>query len=368
MSHDNVLNVRDPGGPFIEAFQAAYYDPFERETGIRIQRREGGQEPTAIIRDQVERADYAWDVVFCSQSANIAATMGQCALAEHGVDTPGTAALPARYRSAHFLGDDLYTSVFAYRGQTFDDRPAPASWADFWDARRFPGRRSLRNFPMDVMEAALLADGVPGAELYPLDERRAFAKLSQIRPGIDHWWTQGSEQIGLLTDHAYVCSLSNLRAVHAMRTCPDVVIGWHQNVRTCQGWGILQGTPRADLAREFLRFVVDPARQATMGGLVAVSPAIPQASAALSAERQAVMPDGHLDTAIDYDPHYWAHQQGPPDRRDASLVHRPPPVTPRASTIPAPPRPRRGNDPGATWRGNEPGTTRRALRARRQGL
>ena len=305
-SPNQVLNVRDPGGPFIEAFQSAYYEPFERETGIRIQRREGGQEPTAIIRDQVERADYGWDVVFCSQSANIAATIGRGVLAEHGVDTPGTSALPPRYRSPHFLGDDIYTSVFAYRGHTFAGQKEPASWADFWDIGRFPGRRSLRNFPMDVMEAALLADGVPGDKLYPLDERRAFAMLSRIQPGIDHWWTEGSEQVGLLTEHSYACSLSNLRAVHAMRTCPDVVIVWHQNVRTCQGWGILKGTPRADLSREFLRFVVDPARQAAMAALVAVSPAIPEASAALLAERQAVMPDGHRKTAIDYDPIWWA--------------------------------------------------------------
>jgi putative spermidine/putrescine transport system substrate-binding protein len=53
----------------------------------------------------------------------------------------------------------------------------------------FPGTRALRNDPQTVLEAALLADGVPRDKLYPLDVDRAFKKLEQIKPDIAVWWT-----------------------------------------------------------------------------------------------------------------------------------------------------------------------------------
>src|SRR3546814_14434437 len=65
---------------------------------------------------------------------------------------------------------------------------------------RFPGGRGLRRTPMVNLEWALLADGVPSAEVYPLlrteaGVARAFAKLDTIRDEIV-WWEDASEQIG----------------------------------------------------------------------------------------------------------------------------------------------------------------------------
>ena len=58
----------------------------------------------------------------------------------------------------------------------------PASWADFWDVKRFSGPRGLRNNPRGTLEIALLADGISAEKLYPLNLDRAFAKLDELRP------------------------------------------------------------------------------------------------------------------------------------------------------------------------------------------
>ena len=51
----------------------------------------------------------------------------------------------------------------------------------FWDAKSFPGQRSVRKHPIYALEMALIADGVPMDKLYPLDVDRAFKKLEQLK-------------------------------------------------------------------------------------------------------------------------------------------------------------------------------------------
>ena len=52
------------------------------------------------------------------------------------------------------------------------------SWADFYDLKTFPGKRTLfKARPQYILESALLADGVDPERLYPLDIDRAFKKL-----------------------------------------------------------------------------------------------------------------------------------------------------------------------------------------------
>lgn len=42
----------------------------------------------------------------------------------------------------------------------------PTNLQEFWDVEKFPGKRSLRTGPKITLEVALMADGVPAAEVY----------------------------------------------------------------------------------------------------------------------------------------------------------------------------------------------------------
>ena len=95
---------------------------------------------------------------------------------------------------------EFYSSVLAYSQKKFSAGAAPQSWADFWDVKKFPGRRALRNHPLATLEAALMADGVAPDKLYPLDVDRAFKKLEEIKPHITVWWTSGAQSAQLLND------------------------------------------------------------------------------------------------------------------------------------------------------------------------
>jgi putative spermidine/putrescine transport system substrate-binding protein len=76
----------------------------------------------------------------------------------------------------------------------------PASWADFWNVKDFPGKRALPDYASYALPLALLADGVKPENLYPLDVDRAFASLQKIKAHVAVWWTSGAQAPQLLED------------------------------------------------------------------------------------------------------------------------------------------------------------------------
>lgn len=57
------------------------------------------------------------------------------------------------------------------------DKPRPSSWAEFWPVDKFPGVRLLETGEWGSegpWEEALLADGVPVDQIYPMDIDRVL--------------------------------------------------------------------------------------------------------------------------------------------------------------------------------------------------
>ncbi len=56
-----------------------------------------------------------------------------------------------------------FGNVITYNTKAFGGR-IPSTWADFWNLKDFPGRRTLRRHIEATLEGALLADGVAGRQ------------------------------------------------------------------------------------------------------------------------------------------------------------------------------------------------------------
>jgi putative spermidine/putrescine transport system substrate-binding protein len=76
-------------------------------------------------------------------------------------------------------------------------RLQPTGWADFWDTKTRPGRRSLNTVSAGggTLEMALMADGVPADKLYPLDLDRAFRSLDRLGRDTVVWSQSFAEPI-----------------------------------------------------------------------------------------------------------------------------------------------------------------------------
>jgi putative spermidine/putrescine transport system substrate-binding protein len=110
--------------------------------------------------------------------------------------------LPGMY-SDYCAGADIFSVVAAWNTDTYGDN-GPRTWADFYDVKKFPGTRAMRNKVDAQLETALLADGVPKEDIYKvLDSeegiKRALDKIRTIKPHIAVWWTSGASHAQLIT-------------------------------------------------------------------------------------------------------------------------------------------------------------------------
>ncbi|SEG26220.1 ABC transporter substrate-binding protein [Bosea lathyri] len=282
------ITVADPGGPFSQAWRKAFYDPFEKATGNKVVNVAREAEPTAQFKAMVETKSYTWDVCTLTLSArDILAAQGL--LEPIGFGHADVPQLMPEAISSNFMGTDVYSTVFAYR--TDRVKAAPASWADFFNVEKFPGRRSLRKNPIDTLEQALLADGVPLDKLYPLDVERAFKVLDKIKPHIAVWWTGGAQSTQLLqSGEVDMLPGWNARFQAAIDGGTPAKIVWAQGLYSIEGWGMPKGGPRSDVGRQFIKFCSDPKAQALYTEILAYGPTNLDAYKTIPADRAKSLP------------------------------------------------------------------------------
>jgi putative spermidine/putrescine transport system substrate-binding protein len=166
---------------------------------------------------------------------------------------------------------------------------APTSWADFWDVKKYPGKRGLRKRAVYNLEFALLADGVKVEDVYkvlatPAGVDRAFAKLSQLKPYIQ-WWEAGRPAAAMADGRRRGDDLDLQRPHRRRRTerqpagagvarqpVRHGLLGDHQGLETCEQ------------AERLIAFANQPEAQVRYVEQIPYGPTNTQAAAALAPE------------------------------------------------------------------------------------
>ncbi|TCK84128.1 ABC transporter substrate-binding protein [Paraburkholderia sp. BL9I2N2] len=320
---DKRIIVTDPGGPYSPAYRKAFYDPFEKATGIRVVSAARESQPLAQFSAMVETKNYIWDVTTLTLSADVLRLESRGFLEPiglNGAEMPGLLASAVR---PDWLGVNVYGTVLSYRKDRYGVS-APRSMRDFWDVQKFPGRRAMRRSPLDSLEQALMADGVPADKLYPLDVDRAFRSLDRIKPHVAVWWTSGAQATQLLqTGDADMVITWSSRAQTAIDNGAPVEIVWNQGTYAIEGWGIPRGTPRAEYAKAFVKFCADPARQAVLANSVAAGPTNRRAFEFISPARSAILPTApdNLKQEVNVNAAWWdKNREAVTERFDTWLI------------------------------------------------
>jgi putative spermidine/putrescine transport system substrate-binding protein len=190
------------GGSYQEAQRKAFFEPFEKETGIKVVEANWSGE-YGKLKSMVMANNVQWDLVTSAEASDVIRGSNDGILAKIDFSKIDRSAFLPGALTDYSQGIDYFSTVLAHRTDGFSNNNYPKNWKDFWDIEKFPGKRSLRKDPRTTLEIALLADGVPMNSLYPLDIDRAFKSLDKIKNSVI-WWTTGSQPIALLENKQVV--------------------------------------------------------------------------------------------------------------------------------------------------------------------
>jgi putative spermidine/putrescine transport system substrate-binding protein len=267
------LTVVSWGGAYQAAQKQVYFEPFKKATGIDMidESWDGG---IGVLRSKVEGGtDSGWDVVQV-ESEELAAGCDEGLFLPLDWTKIGgkDQYIDAAYNECG-VGAIVYDFVLGYDKDKIKD--APKGWADFFDLKKYPGKRGLRQGPKTNLEIALMADGVAPADVYkvlatPEGVDRAFKKLDTIKKDIV-WWKAGAQPPQLLASgEVSLTSVYNGRIDAANHDDHrNFGIQWNGGLYTLDSWVILKTSPNVDQAYKYLDYVGKAENQAKLPEAIA---------------------------------------------------------------------------------------------------
>ncbi|QKC86924.1 ABC transporter substrate-binding protein (plasmid) [Mesorhizobium sp. NZP2077] len=264
-----LVTTTGGGGAFDDARKKAWFEPFSRDTGIKVvivpttnakllasvkvgqpeadlSFASGGEVQDWIDKGFLDKIDYSY---FSKETL---------------------AGIPEDVRKEYFFRSHTYSVVPTYSTKKYPKGTKhPENWADIYDVAKFPGKRALPNCANTLygglLEGALLGDGVPMDKLYPLDFDRAFAKLKQIAPNVGRWW--GPDEGGLapqslIDGEADMGSAWNGRIANLKQQGAPVDLSWDQSLLQYDNWVVVKGSQNQVNAAKFLAYIARPEAQA----------------------------------------------------------------------------------------------------------
>ena len=283
------VNLLSWGGAYGNSHLEAYAKPFTAESGIAVNIADADNPATPIkamveagnVTSDVASVEYADAVRLCDEGLLEEIDAAGLTAAEDG--TAATDDYIEGGVTDCFVATDVYSMVEVYDDSKFADAK-PAGPADFFDLEKFPGKRTMRKGAKFNLEFALMADGVPAAEVYdvlgtPEGVDRAFAKLDSIKNDVI-WWEAGAQPPQLLADGEVSMAYAfNGRIFDAaMKDGKPFKIVWDGQIYEMEGWVIPKGAPHMEDALKFIAFSTAPANQARAAEFISYGP--PRKSAA----------------------------------------------------------------------------------------
>ncbi len=246
-----AVTVASWGGAYTESQKLGYGDPTAKALGVDINWVDysGG---LSEIKAQKEAGAITWDIidVFAFDTIN---GCDEGIFVEFDFDkdfpaapdgTPASEDFFAPMPSKCAVGNILYSWNYAYDNRAFDGK-APKTIKDFFNTKKFPGKRAIYKSALTNLEIALAGDGVymgkGGSEIYKLLEteagvNRAMNKIKELCTdpnGGCVFWSAGAQQVwdGQGLDYEYFALVkggpdeANAKKALAMMTNTEMLAG-----------------------------------------------------------------------------------------------------------------------------------------------
>jgi putative spermidine/putrescine transport system substrate-binding protein len=319
---ESQLTVVNFGGANGNAQKKAYVEPFEKATGTKVISVEYNGEQ-AKIKAMVEAGKISWDLVEV-ESPDVSRGCDEGLFEKIDWAKVGNKA-DFQTAAVHECGVGIFvwSTVMAYDGDKL--KTGPKTWADFWDTKKFPGKRALRKGARYNLEFALMADGVKSADVYKVlatkdGAERAFKKLTELKPSIQ-WWEAGAQPPQFLVAGDVVMTTAyNGRIDAAQHEGKNLKISWTGGIYDLDYWVIPKGGPNKELAQQFIAAASKPDAQAEYAKLISYGPTNNKALAKLDAKTLGLLPTSPANShdALRFNISFWADQGEALEKRFAA--------------------------------------------------
>ncbi|MBI3516026.1 MAG: ABC transporter substrate-binding protein [Proteobacteria bacterium] len=286
-----TVRVCSYGGAFQEAQRKAYFEPFERLSGIKVVEAQG---PDPVkVKAMVDTKNVEYDVGEFDRASVINLLNKGDYWEEIDYSLVDTNNIDKNFQFKYALDMLPYAQTYAWRTDVFKDAK-PASWADFWDTKKFPGPRTMpagSGGLTPFLEAAVLADGAPMDKIYPIDIDKAYASLTKIKSSVVKWWEAGAIPAQMLNDKEAVMAVAwNGRIAPIQASGAPVEIGWRQGALRTDAWAVPKGAANRANAQKFTAFITMPVPQARLSMLIPYGFVNNAAAELVPAERLKTLP------------------------------------------------------------------------------
>jgi putative spermidine/putrescine transport system substrate-binding protein len=189
--------------------------------------------------------------------------------------------IPANLARSHYVGVFTFSYGVAYQKSKYGANP-PKSWADFWDVKKFPGRRSLESLGTYSLEAAIMADGVPTQDAYkalraPGGIDRALKKIKELQPAVAVWWSNTGQVMQLMKDgEVDMALISNGRVAQLVKNGADLGFVWNQAIVDVNCYMVPKTAAQPKAAMQALNAVFDAEGQAHLANATGYGPVNPK--------------------------------------------------------------------------------------------
>lgn len=277
------------GGDSIKAMDLAYVQPFLAANPGESVKMDSSGPTNGKIKAMVDAKRVTWDL--CDRAFQSSLELGPAGLLEEidysVIDKRKTLdGFAGRWGVANYS----FANVLTYQTKAFGGR-TPTTWADFWNFKDFPGNRTLRRHIDSTLEAALLADGVPADKLYPIDVKRAFSKIREIKDKVT-FWSSHADSYKLLRDNEVTMGcLAHTRAVLLKRdTAGSIDFTFNQGIFWVSNWIVPKGNPGGARVWKLIAASLEPNAQIELLRQMGNGPVNPAAIPLIPPELAAINP------------------------------------------------------------------------------
>ncbi|WP_192252239.1 ABC transporter substrate-binding protein [Mesorhizobium caraganae] len=296
-AQDLQVVLASSGGTYEKIVRENWLAPFERATGIKVVVVPSGNtaERRAQVQAMIVSGNVTWDIFV--EGEMDAETPDHAERAENiddfCVQFKDRADLLSRTCTAPGVLFGRGATLITYNKEHFPNG-GPTTWKEFWDTKSFPGVRAM---PAQIdawrqLTVALLADGVPVKNLYPMDVDRAFKKLDELRSNVGLWWTSGDQSSQDFRNAEYDAGFMWLtRAMALKNEGQPIAWSYHGALLVGDRYAVVAGAPHKAEALRMLKFFLDsPQIQARICEALACTPPSTDALQYMSAEARANIP------------------------------------------------------------------------------